>query len=98
MHFPSPDPNMAGFGDSFIRRVAYGRRSLRFSGKKDKSKGCKEEPQSEASSGKEKKEQNEEEEEEVVKPEEIEEAYTLPELPHTPLSGTVTPTGLQGQS
>lgn len=72
-----------------MKKMASGRRSLRFSSKKDKNKDTKQElvPVSEGPVEKKTKE-SEEEEEEV--PEEVEEAYVLPELPHIPLSGKIT--------
>lgn len=78
---------MARFGESLMKKVASGRRSLKLVTKKDKNKSCKQEPLvpvSEASA----EEKKGEKEEEVVELEEIEEAYELPEIPHTPLSGT----------
>lgn len=80
---------MTRFGESLIKKVASSRRSLRSSAKKDKNKSSKQKllfPVSEATA-EEKKEEKEEEEVEVEL-EEIEEAYMLPEIPHTPLSGT----------
>lgn len=73
-----------------MKKVASGRRSLRFSSKKDKNKSPKQElvPVSEGPVEKKTKESKDEEEEKV--PEEVEEAYVLPDLPHTPLSGTIT--------
>ncbi|XP_070776536.1 exocyst complex component 3-like protein 4 [Enoplosus armatus] len=81
------DPNMGGFGDSLIRTGASIRRSLKFGTNKDKDKTCRQEPLIPVSEGsaEKRKEEIEEEEEEVVQ-EEIEESYTLPEIPHTPLS------------
>ncbi|XP_029316652.1 exocyst complex component 3-like protein 4 isoform X2 [Cottoperca gobio] len=85
---PKTDPNMSGFGDSLMKRGASIRRSLKFGGKKDKS-GRQEllVPVSEGSAEerKEEKEMDEEEEEEAVW-EEMDESYTLPEIPNTPLS------------
>ncbi|KAI3367095.1 hypothetical protein L3Q82_008160 [Scortum barcoo] len=83
---------MGSFSDSIIKRGASFRRSLKFS-KKDKDKPCDKEPLSAVPEGsaeekKEEKEEEQEEEEEAYLREEMEEAYTLPELPHTPLSGT----------
>lgn len=77
---------MAGFGDSLMKKVASSRRSLKFAIKKDKNKGPTQEPLVPVSevSAEEKKEAKEKE---VVELEEIKEAYTLPEIPHTPLSG-----------
>uniref|UniRef100_UPI0037E9288A exocyst complex component 3-like protein 4 isoform X2 n=1 Tax=Semicossyphus pulcher TaxID=241346 RepID=UPI0037E9288A len=71
------DPNMSGF----MKRGESIRRSLGFGTKKDKDKTSVLGPVSEGSV-EEKKE--EKQEEEVC--EEMEETYTLPEIPHTPLS------------
>lgn len=72
-----------------MKKVASGRRSLRFSSKKDKNKGTKQElvPVVEGPVEKKTKESEDEEEEKV--PEEVEEAYVLPDIPHIPLSGKV---------
>ncbi|XP_034715017.1 exocyst complex component 3-like protein 4 [Etheostoma cragini] len=74
------DPNMAGFGDSIMKKGASFRRSLKFK------KSNKPEAVVLVSEGslEERKEEKEEEEEEVL--EELDELYTLPEIPHTPLS------------
>ncbi|XP_034418715.1 exocyst complex component 3-like protein 4 isoform X2 [Cyclopterus lumpus] len=89
----SPNPNLARFGDSLLKRGASIRRSLKFSNKKDKA--CRQEAPDSVSEGpaeerKEQKAEKEEEEEEVEveveTEEEMEEAYMLPVLPHTPLS------------
>lgn len=87
----SSDPNMTTSSEFFKSS----RRSLRFSSKKDKDhdKVAKKELLiSEAAAAAEKivKEQEKKEEEELA---EIDELYTLPELPHTPLSGTDTTVG-----
>ncbi|KAL6105937.1 exoc3l4 [Pungitius sinensis] len=80
------DPNGAGFGDSLMKRGASIRRSLGFRSKKDKSGR----PEALVSKGpafdkmEPKEEEEEKEDEEVYK--ELEESYTLPEIPHTPLS------------
>ncbi|XP_059209239.1 exocyst complex component 3-like protein 4 [Centropristis striata] len=71
------DPNM-GLTDALIKRGGNIRRSLTFRKKKDNT--CKQ-----PASVEEMKE-DKEEEEEVVVWEEMEESYTLPEIPHTPLS------------
>ncbi|XP_035529188.1 exocyst complex component 3-like protein 4 [Morone saxatilis] len=78
------DPNMSGIGDALLKRGAFIRNSLNF-GKKDKVKNPKV-PFVLLTEGsvEEKEEEKEEEEKEVW--EEIKEAYTLPEIPHTPLS------------
>lgn len=73
---------MAGLGESLIKRGASIRRSLKLGAKKDKPL-CRQETVEESMEEKEEKK----EEEEVVW-EDIEESYTLPEIPHTPLSGT----------
>ncbi|XP_068574097.1 exocyst complex component 3-like protein 4 isoform X2 [Cebidichthys violaceus] len=79
------DPNMAGFGDSLVKRGASIRRSLKFGSKKDKS--CRPEALVSVSENpaEERKEHKEEEEEEEAC-EEMEESYTLQEIPHAPLS------------
>lgn len=81
----SSDPNMTTSSEFFKSS----RRSLRFSSKKDKDhdKVAKKELliSEAAAAAAEKKE-----EEELA---EIDELYTLPELPHTPLSGTDTTVG-----
>nr|XP_049595937.1 exocyst complex component 3-like protein 4 isoform X3 [Syngnathus scovelli] len=66
--------------DSLLKKGASIRRSLRFSSKKDKRQDAFLAVQEEAVA----KEENEEEEEETC--EEMEETYTLPELPPVPLS------------
>ncbi|XP_074517111.1 exocyst complex component 3-like protein 4 isoform X1 [Sebastes fasciatus] len=76
------DPNMARFGDSIMKRGASLRRSLKFVTKKDKTGTLV--PVSEGAA-EETKEEKEEEEVAVVW-EEMEESYTMPEIPHTPLS------------
>ncbi|XP_070698445.1 exocyst complex component 3-like protein 4 [Pempheris klunzingeri] len=76
------DPNMARF-DTIMRKGASFRQSLRL-GSNKKNKTCREEALVLSEEKKEGKEEEEEEEEEVC--EEVEESYTLPELPHTPLS------------
>lgn len=79
---------MARFGDSIIKRGASIRRSLRSTLKKDKDKTGKNEPLGSVTEGP-VVEDNKEEIEEVKGEEfetEMEETYTLPELPHTPLS------------
>lgn len=78
---------MGGFGDSLMKRGASIRRSLKLGTKKDKT--CKQEPLGPVSEGSVEEKEEKEEEEEVVW-EEVEEAYTLPEIPQTPLSGTVS--------
>ncbi|XP_056915309.1 exocyst complex component 3-like protein 4 isoform X1 [Takifugu flavidus] len=80
------DPNLGSIGDTLMKKVASGRRSLRFSSKKDKNKGTKQElvPVVEGPVEKKTKESEDEEEEKV--PEEVEEAYVLPDIPHIPLS------------
>ncbi|XP_044023008.1 exocyst complex component 3-like protein 4 [Siniperca chuatsi] len=81
------DLNMGRVGDSLMKRGAFIRRSLNLGTKKDKDKTCTLEPLfpvSEDSAEKE-KEKEEKEEEDVVW-EELEEFYTLPEIPHIPLS------------
>ncbi|XP_054470118.1 exocyst complex component 3-like protein 4 [Anoplopoma fimbria] len=78
------DPNMGGFGDSFLKRGASIRRSLGFGNKKDKTGRLEALVSVSEGSAEERKEQKEEEEEEEE--EEMEESYTLPEIPHTPLS------------
>ncbi|XP_041668894.1 exocyst complex component 3-like protein 4 isoform X2 [Cheilinus undulatus] len=81
------DPNMTKLGDSLIKTGASIRRSLRIGSKKDKDKACRQELLGPATKGtvEEKMEEKEEEEEEEGC-EEMEETYTLQELPHTPLS------------
>lgn len=76
-----------------MKKMASGRRSLKFSSKKDKNKGTKQEPVPLSEGPVEKKmEESEDEEEEQEKvPEEVEEAYVLPDIPHMPLSGKTTP-------
>ncbi|XP_031729059.1 exocyst complex component 3-like protein 4 isoform X3 [Anarrhichthys ocellatus] len=78
------DPNMAGFGDTLMKTGASIRRSLKFGSKKDKT--CRPEALVSLCEGSadERKEHKEEEEEEAC--EEMEESYTLLEIPHTPLS------------
>ncbi|XP_049595936.1 exocyst complex component 3-like protein 4 isoform X2 [Syngnathus scovelli] len=73
------EPSMARL-DSLLKKGASIRRSLRFSSKKDKRQDAFLAVQEEAVA----KEENEEEEEETC--EEMEETYTLPELPPVPLS------------
>ncbi len=81
---------MGRFSDSLMKRGASIRRSLTFRTKKVKN--CIPESLVSVSEGPaEEKNEEKKEEEEVVR-EEIEEAYTLPEIPHTPLSGTVSVT------
>lgn len=78
---------MAGLGNSALTRAQSIRRSLKLATKKDKGKSARVEPLVPVSEGSvEEKKEDKEEEEEVL--EEIEEAYILPEIPHTPLSGT----------
>lgn len=91
MCFLSSDPNIGGFGDSLMKKGASIRRSLRLGSKKDKDKDktCKQEPLGPVLEGSAEEKKEEKEEEDVVW-EEIEEAYTLPEIPHTPLSGSVS--------
>ncbi|KAM9842135.1 exocyst complex component 3-like protein 4 [Aulostomus maculatus] len=82
------DPNMTGFGDSLLKRGQFISRSLKFGTKKDKEKTSRQEPFLPATEGSvEDREEmkKKEEEEEVVVWEEME-TYTLPDLPHTPLS------------
>lgn len=85
--FSSSDPNLSSIGDTLMKKVASGRRSLFNS----KIKSPKQElvPVVEGPVEKRTKESEEEEEEEKV-PEEVEEAYVLPDLPHIPLSGKIT--------
>ncbi|XP_073339797.1 exocyst complex component 3-like protein 4 [Pagrus major] len=79
------DPNMTRFGDSLLQRGESIRRSLKL-GKKSKDKNCNRELVTVSEGSVEEKEVDKVEEEVVVVEEEIEEAYTLPEIPHTPLS------------
>lgn len=80
---------MTRFGDSLLQRGESIRRSLKFS-KRNKDKNGNKELVTVAEGLKEEKEVVEEEEEVLEEvEEEVEEAYTLPEIPHTPLSGTV---------
>ena len=82
---------MTRFTDSILQRGELIRRSLKLS-KKNKDKNCNKELVTVSEGSKEEKEVvKEDEEAEVVEEvkEEVEEAYTLPELPHTPLSGTL---------
>ncbi|XP_076605078.1 exocyst complex component 3-like protein 4 isoform X2 [Chaetodon auriga] len=80
------DPYMAGFGNSLMKRGESIRRSLTFNTKKNKDKSSRAEPLVAVSEGSAEEKKEEKEEEEEVVCEEMEEAYTLPELPHTPLS------------
>lgn len=80
------------FGDSLVKKVASGRRSLRFSSKKDKNKVTKKELVPLVEGPAETKMEESEEEEEVH--EEVAEAYVLPDIPHIPLSGKITLTFL----
>ncbi|KAA8589314.1 hypothetical protein FQN60_012679 [Etheostoma spectabile] len=72
------DPNMAGFGDSLMKKGASFRKSLKFK------KSSRPEAAVLVSEGSLEERKEEQEEEEVL--EELEELYTLPEIPHTPLS------------
>ncbi|XP_012731431.2 exocyst complex component 3-like protein 4 isoform X1 [Fundulus heteroclitus] len=75
------DPNMSSLGGSILKKGASLRRSLRF--KKDSNKAAKQEsPISDVLT--ERTGENETEEEQVL--DEIEESYSLPEIPQTPLS------------
>ncbi|XP_019133379.2 exocyst complex component 3-like protein 4 [Larimichthys crocea] len=76
------DPNI---GATLLQRGADIRRSLRFGTKKDKDKNGKQESLIPVAEHVLEEKEEEKEEEEVVL-EEVEEAYTLPEMPHTPLS------------
>ena len=67
---------------SFVRRSF--RQSLKIISKKDKDPSSRQEPLQTVSEGP----QEEKKEEQEVE-EELEEMYMLPELPHTPLSGTI---------
>lgn len=71
-----------------MQRGADIRRSLRFGTKKDKDKNGKQESLIPVAEHVLEEKEEEKEEEEVVL-EEVEEAYTLPEMPHTPLSGRI---------
>ncbi|XP_077420104.1 exocyst complex component 3-like protein 4 [Vanacampus margaritifer] len=81
------EPNMARL-DSLLKKGASIRRSLRF--KKDKRQDAflavQEEGVAKEDGGEEEEDEKEEEEEEEEACEEMEETYTLPELPHVPLS------------
>lgn len=85
--FSISEPDMrGGFGESFMSF----RRSMRLGSKKSKDK-----PPANAvpqSSFEEKNEEEEEEKDEEEVCQEMEETYTLPDIPHTPLSGTVSHT------
>ncbi|KAE8290329.1 hypothetical protein D5F01_LYC12051 [Larimichthys crocea] len=76
------DPNI---GATLLQRGADIRRSLRFGTKKDKDKNGKQDSLIPVAEHVLEEKEEEKEEEEVVW-EEVEEAYTLPEMPHTPLS------------
>ncbi|KAM6912825.1 exocyst complex component 3-like protein 4 [Xenentodon cancila] len=75
------DPNMSKMGETFKKKSASIRRSLRFPSKRDSNPASRQEPPLDVSENI--VEKMEEEQEELK---EIEELYTLPELPHTPLS------------
>lgn len=78
---------MSRLGESFIKKGASIRRSLRFGSKKESEKNNRPEVLLTTSEGLVEKMEEEvvEEEEEL---EEMEEEYNLPDIPHTPLSGT----------
>ncbi|XP_013877590.1 exocyst complex component 3-like protein 4 [Austrofundulus limnaeus] len=76
------DPNMSKLGESFIKKGASIRRSLRFGSKKENEKTNRPEVLLTTSEGL--VEKMEEEVEEEL--EEMEEVYNLPDIPHTPLS------------
>lgn len=84
---------MAKIYSSFLKKGKAGYQSLRGK-KKERDKSCTngsplKVPDGPVEAEEEKEEQEEKQEEPVV--EEIQESYTLPELPHTPLSGTAPP-------
>ena len=80
---------MTRFSDSLLQRGESIRRSLKFS-KRNKAKNGNKELVTVSEGSKEEREVFKEEEEVVEEvEEEVDEAYTLPEIPHTPLSGTV---------
>lgn len=79
------EPNLARL-DSLLKKGASIRRSLRFSSKKGKRQDASLAAQGEAKEEDEHEEEEEDDEEEEAW-EEMDEAYTLPELPHVPLSG-----------
>lgn len=77
----SSDPNLSRVGDSLMKKMASGRRSLRFSSKKEKNwKQDALVPVSEGSVEEKKEEEKE-----------VEEEYVLPALPDVPLSGKNRP-------
>lgn len=79
---------MRGFSDSLVERALSIRKSMRLGSKKSKDKTHTDTfPQG---SFEDKNEEEEEKEEQEVC-QEMEETYTLPDIPHTPLSGTVSP-------
>ncbi|XP_069577529.1 exocyst complex component 3-like protein 4 [Brachyistius frenatus] len=79
---PKTDPNMSRFSNSFMTRAESFRRSLNLGTKKDRDKNIKQETLIEGLAEEQKEEEGKEEDVWV----EMEESYTLPEIPHTPLS------------